>query len=394
MRNPEGMTRRIVVVGAGLVGACAAWRLAQGRGEVTLLEGALPSSGATGTSFAWVGASYQDVVNQPDYFRLKLEASKARGRMAADLGGHIGLHRTGLVVWSSQVESATSLAKGLTQVREAGIEAELLSRDQTERIEPEVRIPEDALVIGFCPDDGYVVGQTMVAAALRAARRNGAAIRVHTEVTEIVCRGGRVTGVSTADGEIVAADEVVVAAGAATGQLVQTAGGSVPLVPPSSRGSDAIGLIVTTEPCASLLRRLVVNDRVMFRPDGGGRLVIHSYDVDREVFSDDAPSQLLRYGQQAATIAAEYMSSDPWLTVSSARVGIRPLPVDGLSVVGRIPGASGLYVAVTHSGITLGPLLGELIAEEVLHDRELARLGPFRPDRFQAEALPAAWSTR
>jgi glycine/D-amino acid oxidase-like deaminating enzyme len=67
--------------------------------------------------------------------------------------------------------------------------------------------------------------------------------------------------------------------------------------------------------------------------------------------------------------------------VVSASVDARPMPADGLSVVGWVPGVRSLYVVVTHSGVTLAPILGEIATAEVLGDRaELPAM--FRPDRF------------
>jgi glycine/D-amino acid oxidase-like deaminating enzyme len=51
-------------------------------------------------------------------------------------------------------------------------------------------------------------------------------------------------------------------------------------------------------------------------------------------------------------------------------------------VVGWAPGADRLYVVVTHSGMTLSLLLGELAANEITTGAEQPILGPFRPDRF------------
>ncbi len=69
--------------------------------------------------------------------------------------------------------------------------------------------------------------------------------------------------------------------------------------------------------------------------------------------------------------------------IAAARIGVRSLPRDGVSIVGKIPGYANAYIAVTHSGVTLGPLLGRLLAAEIMGD-ESAQLAPFRPDRFVA----------
>jgi glycine/D-amino acid oxidase-like deaminating enzyme len=51
--------------------------------------------------------------------------------------------------------------------------------------------------------------------------------------------------------------------------------------------------------------------------------------------------------------------------------------------------AEGLYVAATHSGVSLAPLLGELIAAEVVSERPSPALHRFRPTRFEKEAVHA-----
>ncbi|HET7036321.1 MAG TPA: hypothetical protein VFI42_11630, partial [Thermomicrobiaceae bacterium] len=68
--------------------------------------------------------------------------------------------------------------------------------------------------------------------------------------------------------------------------------------------------------------------------------------------------------------------------VVAARIGTRPLPVDGRSCLGAVSAAPGYYEAVTHSGVTLGPLLGRLLTQEILRGVVDPLAAPFRPDRF------------
>ena len=46
----------------------------------------------------------------------------------------------------------------------------------------------------------------------------------------------------------------------------------------------------------------------------------------------------------------------------------------------------GLYVVATHSGVTLSPALGKLMAEVIAEDRVPEELAPFGLERFQAFA--------
>jgi glycine/D-amino acid oxidase-like deaminating enzyme len=64
--------------------------------------------------------------------------------------------------------------------------------------------------------------------------------------------------------------------------------------------------------------------------------------------------------------------------------GFRPMPADGLPIVGFPEKQAGVYVAVMHSGVTLGPLMGRLAAAEILDGLRAEPLAPYRLERFGA----------
>ncbi|MGB0492417.1 MAG: FAD-binding oxidoreductase, partial [Paracoccaceae bacterium] len=64
------------------------------------------------------------------------------------------------------------------------------------------------------------------------------------------------------------------------------------------------------------------------------------------------------------------------------KIGTRPVPIDGFPVVGDIQGYKGVFIAVMHSGVTLAPLVGELLALEMLQVTKSPLLKSFRPSRF------------
>jgi glycine/D-amino acid oxidase-like deaminating enzyme len=64
----------------------------------------------------------------------------------------------------------------------------------------------------------------------------------------------------------------------------------------------------------------------------------------------------------------------------------RAMPADRLPIVGPVPWLDGLYVAVTHSGVTVAPALGRLVAREVADGEPDGLLAPFRPGRFAERA--------
>ena len=68
-------------------------------------------------------------------------------------------------------------------------------------------------------------------------------------------------------------------------------------------------------------------------------------------------------------------------SLGSVSLAKYPYPADAHPILGWLPGLRNVYVAVTHSGATLGPLIGRLVAEEVAEGKSLNQLKPYRPDR-------------
>ena len=90
----------------------------------------------------------------------------------------------------------------------------------------------------------------------------------------------------------------------------------------------------------------------------------------------------LRAGGRVLAAAADVVPALRHSRIENTRMGVRPIPQDGLPVVGLLPGLQNLYVAVTHSGVTLALILGRLIALEVALHRPQRVLAPFRPERL------------
>jgi glycine/D-amino acid oxidase-like deaminating enzyme len=92
-------------------------------------------------------------------------------------------------------------------------------------------------------------------------------------------------------------------------------------------------------------------------------------------FPDDATRQL---HQQAA----EYLPAAEKAPVERVTLGWRPMPKDGFPIIGPAGNCFNLYIVVTHSGVTLASILGELVTEEILDRVSVVMLEPYRPSRF------------
>ncbi len=375
--------RRVAVVGAGIVGLCAAVDLAEVGCAVSVVESEHPIAGASGASFAWIGASLRDVIERPAYFELKQMATEAYRRLTAKLGPDSGVRRTGAILWTEDEAEADLLEVEIAAARTAGVEADLIQPgSDLERIEPSLSLPPSAEAVAWLPDDGYVLTSELGRRLLGRLKGLGGLTFFGERADRIESRsaGPRLV---LSSGRKIDSDAVVIAAGTQSQVLAETAGARIRLESAASAPSKVIGLVAISGPSCSALSKVVVGTDLMFRPDGGGRILCHSYDADSAL-----ASAAERFG--AAAIAESVISRSQILltdgvdlSLGTYRVGERPLPVDGVAIVGWCPGADGVYAAVTHSGVCLAPVLGEIIAKEVGQLRTCPVPSAFRPDRFE-----------
>jgi glycine/D-amino acid oxidase-like deaminating enzyme len=95
-----------------------------------------------------------------------------------------------------------------------------------------------------------------------------------------------------------------------------------------------------------------------------------------------APSQL---GEEVKQLAGRAVPQLAGASVVETRVGYRPVPVDGFPVIGKASDIDGYYEAVTHSGITLGPIVGRMLAAEIIHGDIDPLVSPFRASRLRSD---------
>ena len=81
-------------------------------------------------------------------------------------------------------------------------------------------------------------------------------------------------------------------------------------------------------------------------------------------------------------LSRAFISNIENIEIDEVGIGWRPLPLDGLPIIGYLNDLPNTYVAVSHSGISLGPLIGKLATEEILSKKSNNLLAKFRPQRF------------
>ena len=337
---------------------------------VTVLEAGRPAGGTSGSSFAWVNA--QDK-SPADYYELNAEGVAAYPALATSLGGD--WYHPGGDISIGRGAGAAKLADKIERHRALGYPVRELDRAAVLALEPGLELPADGeLRAAHFPDDAWIDAPLLVERRLARATGLGAIVRVASAVTGFSRVGDRVTGVLTEAGPV-AADVVLVAAGTASEELAGLAGAKLPMSP-------SPGLLATTEAADVSLSHIVHAGDVAIRPDGPGRILLSSREVDasldpstRAMAADSDPCNelLARAGRLVPALRG--------VRLGRVRVGLRSVAADGLPVAGYAPGVEGLYLLVAHSGATLAAVLGRLVASELL-GRDESRLEAWRPARF------------
>lgn len=373
---------RVVVVGAGSIGGCVALRLAEQGVSVVLADAGEPAGGLSAHGFGWVNPV--DNGSAP-YFALSAESLHAHERLAAQTGGAAWFFRRGNLHWADTAAGARRLSAVAAGYRAKDYPVEEVDAERVLReLQPGLALDDRHGPIVYYPADAHVISDRFVAAVQERCRLMGVAIRTGDAVTDFLGTD-RVRGVTLASGERIEADAVVSCAGRGTRELLGRAGAEVPLVEPGDEGVTTMGLLVRTSPVPVRVERVLHAPHLSIRPHSGGRLVLHCHDIDEELVPDhpDPAGQGRRAARRVLDRLGDVLpgAAGPDVAVESAYVGVRPMPADGMSVLGWVPGVGSLYVVVTHSGLTLAPVLGEIAAQEVLgKPSDLAT--SFRPERF------------
>jgi glycine/D-amino acid oxidase-like deaminating enzyme len=364
---------KTIVIGAGVMGASVAYRLAEAGAAVTVLEATRVGGGTSGISFAWTNAHKKP---PKPYHDLNVAGMKAHAALADELGATPWRHGGGSLEWEAEPDRAAQ-RENVEQLRSWGYAAEWITPREVAELEPDI----DPVAIGeapvaFFPEEGWLDPVVYAHAMLSVARRrHGAQIICGARVTDLIAAGDRITGVRVADGTEYGADTVVNCAGRWTNEATRDASLHLPLAP-------TVGFLVFTPPVAASLSRVVRTPVIDARPDGAGRLMLHWNPTDASLSFDAKLSPTMPEARDLARRARRLLPSIGAVEPEAVRIAIRPIPGDHFSAIGPMPRMSGYYIAITHSGVTMSPFFGAAVADEIVRGRQRAELARFRPARF------------
>jgi glycine oxidase len=388
MPNSHGSVD-LLVIGGGVIGLSIAWR-ARGRGmSVTLLE-----RDATGGGTSRVAAGMLAPVAEAEFgesgrrgLELGLRSAELWPQFASHLqaaaGVDVGLLRTGTLLLARDEDEARELERQIAFRDSLGLTSRRMRASEARELEPALA-PAVRLALE-APDD-HSVDPRLVLGALRAAcEAAGVVVREHAPVARIETdpSGERVLGAVLGDGELVASEHVVIAAGAWSGELGGVAADArVPVRP--VRGQ----LLRLRDPAGpGLLSTVVRYEGGYIVPRADGRYVLgatveeRGFDVEPDV---GGIYELLRDAHELVPGISE-------LKIEELSVGLRPGTPDNAPAIGR-GAAEGLIWATGHhrNGILLAPLTAQLVTQLLAGEQADAELlRACAPERFAAHSAAA-----
>jgi len=367
----------VLVIGGGVYGASIAYHLSARRVECALVEMHGLASGPTGRSSAVVRVHYS-IPELAELARRGLDFfSDARDILGT---GDVGFVRVG-VLYGIGPDRAAAFAASGSALRDRGFPIGTLAPAEMDEIVPGFNL--DGIAVGLWePRSGYADPAGTTAALAERARDLGATVRVNSRVVELAVRGGRVAGVTMADGTRIAADTVVVAAGPWTKRLVAQVGVELPLASERHTVSSlgAQGSARSVVPCVWA----DLPGYYYARPDGDNSVLVAEQSSGTAVADPDVYDVGVSLAEsEAVTVrAATRIHGLESLGIRGGWASLYDVSPDRLHIIDQVPGVDGLYcvAGTSGTGFKLAPAIGEEVARMVTSGRS-DLLRPFRLNR-------------
>jgi glycine/D-amino acid oxidase-like deaminating enzyme len=368
----------VIVIGGGIVGVSCAAHLAAGGRRVVLLEQTEIAAGASGRNSGVVQHPFDAVLVD-----LHLETVRLYRDLAQIVEGGFALPSTpaGLLLVSPDVGLARRLAESL-MVSHPGLSPTFLDPDAAHALEPALASDVAACRLAM----GHPVAPAAATRAYAAwATRLGVEIRVGEHARPWL-ESGRVAGVELPSGKRLAAEQVVVAAGPWTPELIDRTGAWRPIRP---LWGVVVG-VTLPHPPVHVLEEAEIEIEPEAEPTRAEPAV--AFSLVTAAGASSLGSTFLDGEPDAAAIVPSILARGAIFVpgIASARLGAhrvcaRPLSLDGRPLVGRVPGIENLWVAAGHGpwGISTGPGSGRLLAD-LLDGRFAAPPPALDPQRFAA----------
>ena len=370
----------VLVIGGGIAGVSTAYHLARHGRAVTLVERGGIASEASGVNAGSIGSiGWGDEPDLQSYLTMgSLQIFKT---LQLDAGCDIEFRQSGSLQAIQTEAQYDFIRDKVLRLRSEGYSIELLSTREARAVEP--KASPDMLGFALSPFRAQADPVKATQAFAAVARREGAVVLTHREVTTLREAGDGSYRIGTSEGEL-RAGALVIAAGAWCGPIGEMLGLRIPIVPVRGQmwatGSVSPSVYHTISAAESELQwHGDAGDGTP--PDlthrDGRRVTRHLYGRQTRqgeiVFGGDRQSAGFDKAVDTDGIevnrgqAVEVLPFLSRLPIERTWAGLMPFSPDGKPIIGRIPLRKNLYVVtgLASSGFGRGPMAGKLLADYI-----------------------------
>ncbi|NJN41392.1 MAG: FAD-dependent oxidoreductase [Flammeovirgaceae bacterium] len=416
------MAKKIGIIGGGIVGLSSAYYLVQKGHRVSILDSGnftagcsfhnmgmivpshfipLASPGMISKGIRWMFDSTSPFYIRPRFdldlikwgYQFYLSSSAIQTRkaihalrdlsllsralysdLAKELPFDFGFRDRGLMMLYRSREAEHEEIETARMANELGIEARVLSHEQVQQMEPNVRVSVKGGV--YYPGDAHLMPHQLVTGLINYLKEKGVEFISEYSVTGFNTSGDKISGVYS--GSMYSEfDEVIISAGSWSGHIAKLLNLRIPLQPGKGYSFTSQGMSNTVQvPSIFVEARVAVTpmaDTVRF----GGTMELSGF---------DSKINMKRISGIVNSIPTYYpdLTIEP-PSVSDIWYGYRPCSPDGLPYIGRPSKISNLTIATGHAmmGLSLGPATGKLVCEIVEGISPTIGLKPFDPERLR-----------
>lgn len=377
----ETVETDVVIIGAGLCGASAAWALSQAGVRVAWLEAGAASSGASGRNAGFIlqgtAERYSRAVaimgreRARAVHQISRDNHRAMAAVAAELGLGCAYLQRGSLQLAGSPEEEGELLESAAMLREDGFSAQVREGQGLAAVYREAGF-RVGVHIG---DDGELDPAAFVRGVAQAAQARGVALYERSRVTALEAPAPGEVRVHTEAGEV-RAQLALVCTNAWAGELVPWLADKV---------DPVRGQMLATAPAPRLFDCPVYADHGFdyWRQDPSGRVVLGGW-RNLDVEGERGTAERLHPGiQERMSAFLQRFAGMRDVPVTHRWSGTMGFSRDGLPIVGAVPGLPGALAAVgfTGHGFGFAWVCGRALAQLVLEGQSDVA-DTFRSRRF------------
>jgi D-hydroxyproline dehydrogenase subunit alpha len=376
----ERHAAQVVVIGGGIAGLCTAYYLARDGADVLIVDRddlAMAASTANAGSFHVQLLSYDFNDDTPEdggpaahTLPLAPRSIALWKEIGATVGETLGIRTEGGLMLAEDAAGMDWLRRKSSMERRWGIESHVLGANELLSIAP--TLSERMAGADFVPAEGYGDPLRGTLAVRTLALRHGTRVLTGTEVRSIE-REGVHWVIDTSRGRI-EAGVVVNATGPWAAHLGRMVGLNLPV-------TGTVQQVIVTEPAPVLTRHLiaVANRHLSLKQQASGGFLVGGGWFGGFDPASGRTHNLRRSIEGNLWVCGRVLPALHGLTMIRSWTGINP-SIDRAPILGEAPGLPGFYNTVTANGYTLGPIVGRITADAILHGEAIDP--HYRVERF------------